>query len=84
MAAAMGGLDVLAFTGGVGEHSVLVRERAAEGLAFLGVTIEPARNRAGAPDREIGGGGRNHVFVIASREELEIAAQVRRVMAAPA
>ena len=37
MAAAMGGLDVLAFTGGVGEHSPEVRSRAVGGLGFLGV-----------------------------------------------
>ncbi len=37
MAAALGGLDVLAFTGGVGEHSAEIRAEAAAGLAFLGV-----------------------------------------------
>ena len=36
MAAALGGVDALVFTGGVGEHSALVRERAVEGLGFLG------------------------------------------------
>ena len=36
MAAAMGGVDALVFTGGVGEHSRLVRERAVAGLGFLG------------------------------------------------
>jgi acetate kinase len=86
MAAALGGLDVLAFTGGVGEHSTLVRERAGEGLRFLGVSIEPTRNRAGESDREIGADvSRVRVFVIAAREDLEIAAQVRHVLAgAPA
>ena len=86
MAAALGGLDVLAFTGGVGEHSTLVRERAAEGLTFLGVSIEAARNHAVESDREISAPGSPvRVFVIAAREDLEIAGQVRQVLAgAPA
>jgi acetate kinase len=86
MTAALGGLEVLVFTGGVGEHSTLVRERAAEGLGFLGVSIETARNRAGADEREIGpADSRVRVFVILAREDLEIAGQVRQVLAgAPA
>src|SRR5260221_5697626 len=42
MAAAMGGVDALAFTGGVGERSAEIRSRAAGGLAFLGVRIDEA------------------------------------------
>ena len=81
MAAALGGLDVLVFTGGVGEHSALVRERTAAGLGFLGVSLDLERNQAGAPDREIGAAGsRARAFVVASREDLEIARQVRQVM----
>ena len=44
MAAALGGLDVLAFTGGVGEASAEVRSLAAAGLRFLGVEIDPSSN----------------------------------------
>lgn len=44
-AAVMGGLDVIAFTGGVGEHSAMVRQRCLEGLEFLGVVVDQARNR---------------------------------------
>ena len=43
----MGGLDALAFTGGVGENSAPIRERAAAGLAFLGLGIDDAAD-AGA------------------------------------
>ena len=49
MAAALGGLDVLVFTGGVGEHSAEVRSLAAAGLGFLGVEVDETRNRAGSP-----------------------------------
>ena len=44
MAAALGGLDVLVFTGGVGERAPFVRAAAAEGLGFLGVAVEPDAN----------------------------------------
>jgi acetate kinase len=49
LAAALGGLDALAFTGGIGEHSATVRERICEGLEFLGIRLDPDRNAAHAP-----------------------------------
>ncbi len=53
MVAALGGLDVLAFTGGVGEHSAEIRAKAAAGLAFLRVAVDPARNQAADGDADI-------------------------------
>ena len=77
MAATLGGLDVLAFTGGVGEHSAAVRERAAAGLSFLGVGLDRERNDAADGDAEIGANGTAaRTVVIAAREDLEIARQV--------
>ncbi len=82
MAAALGGLDVLVFTGGVGENAPAVRERAARDLAFLGVSVDQARNTADGDDREIGApGAAVRTFVIAAREDLEIAHEVREVLA---
>ncbi|WP_329247310.1 acetate/propionate family kinase [Actinoallomurus sp. NBC_01490] len=79
MAAALGGLDTLVFTGGVGEHAVGVRRRAAEGLGFLGVALDPAREDT--TDAEIGlPGAPVRTLVITSREDLEIAAGVRAVL----
>ena len=49
MVAALGGLDVLVFTGGVGERSAPVRWRAAEGLGFLGVALDEDVNRRPSP-----------------------------------
>jgi acetate kinase len=49
LAAVLGGLDTLIFTGGVGEHAAPVRARICDGLAFLGITLDPDRNAAGAP-----------------------------------
>jgi acetate kinase len=49
LAAVLGGLDTLVFTGGIGEHAAPVRERIGAGLEFLGVELDAARNAAGAP-----------------------------------
>ena len=82
MAAAMDGLDALVFTGGVGENSAVVRRRAADGLGFLGVSLDPGRNGAGSGDRDIGSDGAPvRMLVVAAREDLEIARQVRELMA---
>ena len=59
MSAAAGGLDVLAFTGGVGEHSSQVRARAADRLGFLGVAIDAHRNQSAHGDDDITGGRRS-------------------------
>ncbi len=87
MTAAMGGLDVLVFTGGVGEHAATVRSAACDGLGFLGVRLDPAANERpaapGAPDHEIGHGDAPvRTFVIEAREDLQIAHEVRQVLAA--
>ncbi len=81
MAAALGGLDALAFTGGVGEHSAIVRELATDGLGFLGVAIDNQRNRAMTGDCEISAPHASAgTIVLAAREDLEIARQVRAVL----
>ena len=83
MAAAMTGLDVVVFTGGVGEGSAEVRARASAGLGFLGVRLDPARNATARADDDIGASEAPvRAFVIKAREDLEIAAQVRTVLAA--
>ena len=84
MAAAMGGLDALAFTGGVGEGSARVRAAAAEGLGFLGVELDPARNDAAGGSRDVvisPAGGAVAVLVVHAREDLEIARQVAEALA---
>ena len=81
MACALGGIDVLAFTGGVGEHSAELRERTACGLAFLGVALDQDRNRSARPDAEIGTlQAPVSTMVLRAREDLEIAGQVRAVL----
>ena len=86
MSAATGGIDVLAFTGGVGENSAVVRRRAAERLAFLGVAVDldsNARGRAGQADRDItAAGATTRTVVIAAREDLQIAHEARQLLGA--
>jgi acetate kinase len=78
MVAAMDGLDALVFTGGVGEGSPEIRARAAAALGFLGIEVEPDLNRSARPDAEIGvAGARVRTLALASREDLEIAHEVR-------
>ncbi len=82
MAAAMDGLDALVFTGGVGENAAPIRARAADGLGFLGVSVDPGLNATVRPDAEIGvEGARVRTLVVEAREDLEIAEGVRRVLA---
>jgi len=52
-AAVLGGVDVIAFTGGVGEHSALVRHRCLQGLGFLGATLDEDRNRDARVDADL-------------------------------
>ena len=78
MAAALGGVDALVFTGGVGEHSAQTRAAAVDGLKFLGVSIDATANSAAVGDTNISGSdGPGSVLIVASREDLEIARQVR-------
>jgi acetate kinase len=81
MAAALDGLDVLVFTGGIGQSSPAIRSMAGAGLGFLGVAIDEERNRQGAGDRDISADGALvSTLAIDAREDLEIARQVRAVL----
>jgi acetate kinase len=84
MAAALGGLDALVFTGAVGEGSDRIRTQACEGLAFLGVAARgTGREEASGHDEDVSAEGASvRVLVIHAREDLEIAAQARRVLSA--
>jgi acetate kinase len=79
MAAALGGLDVLVFTGGIGENSALIRERIGNGLAFLGVGIDRSRNFANeqviSPDESD-----VRVRIAHADEELILASEVARII----
>lgn len=72
LAAAAGGIDTLVFTGGIGEHSSIIRQRIGQQLAWLGVDIDAAKNGAG--NTEISSSDSPvSVWTIPANEELVIA-----------
>src|SRR6266511_4873692 len=81
MTASLGGLDAIAFTGGVGENAPEVRRRVGERLAFLGVGVDEASNADGEGDRDITAAGSPvRTLVIEAREDLQIAHEVRATL----
>jgi acetate kinase len=83
MTAALGRLDALVFTGGVGEHAPAVRAAVAGQLSYLGASIDPSLNEGCTGDGAIGrADAGSATLVVTSREDLEIAAQVRGVLKA--
>ena len=82
MTAALGGLDAVVFTGGVGEGSARVRAEAARRLTFLGLAVDPARNAAARGDADVSAPGAPvRTLVVHAREELAIARAARRALA---
>jgi len=75
LAAALGGLDALVFTAGIGENAARVRARICDGLGFLGLALDPTRNAANAPEISPDGAA-VRVLVRATDEERMIALHV--------
>jgi acetate kinase len=81
MAAAMGGLDVLVFTGGVGENAPQVRAETVSGLRFLGLEIDPTLNADVVADAEISTSSAEvPTLVVKAHEDIEVAREVRKVL----
>lgn len=81
MVAALGGLDVVVFTGGVGERAAPIRSRTAAGLGFLGLAVDEDANASAQPDAEITApGAAVRTLVIEAREDLQIAQDVARLL----
>jgi acetate kinase len=85
-AAALGGMDAVVFTAGIGENDADVRARVCAGLSGLGVRLDEARNTARSRDTRTvsAGGSAVAVLVVPTNEELEIAEQALAVVRAPA
>lgn len=80
-AAAMGGLDAVVFTGGIGENNPHYRTRVAEKLAFLGTKIDEAPNALRGEEVEISvPGSKVRLFVIPTNEELMIAQDTKEIV----
>ena len=81
LAATLGGLDVLTFTDRIGEGSAALRWAACEGLQFMGIQLDRARNAGARPDTDVSiAGSPVRVMVIHTEEELMIAREARRVL----
>jgi acetate kinase len=86
-AAVMGGVDAVAFTGGIGEHSALVRHRCLQRLEFLGAVIDEERNRearvsAQQPVTDIAvPHSRARIFVVRADEETAMAREAAKLLA---
>ncbi len=80
-AAAMNGIDALAFAGGIGENSPEVRQRVCSQLSYLGVEIDAEANDIKRTRREISApGSKVKVWIITTDEELVIAQETRRLV----
>jgi acetate kinase len=81
MTAAVGGLDVLVMTGGIGEHAPLVRTQVATRLAYLGVDVDPEANTRATGDTDVSRAeAAVRTVVVTAREDLEITRQVADLM----
>ncbi|MGD0199718.1 MAG: acetate/propionate family kinase [Bryobacteraceae bacterium] len=78
-AAAMGGLDAIAFTGGIGENSPRLRSLGCAGLEFLGVQLDSEANERGSGDRIVSSGPVS-VLALATNEELIVARRAYRCL----
>jgi len=79
LTAALGGLDAIVFTAGIGENAPAIRERVCRDAGWLGVELDAAANAAGGP-RISAASSRVSVWVIPTNEELMIARHTRRVI----
>jgi acetate kinase len=79
LAAALGGLDALVFTGGIGENAAAIRARVCRDAAWLGVELDEAANQSGGTRISRTGSG-VAVWVLPTNEELMIANHTRRVL----
>jgi len=80
MVAALGGLDVLIFTAGIGENSPEVREAACARFGYLGLNLDPDKNCQSPVDQDIAAhDSKVRVLVVRAQEEWAIARQCWRM-----
>ena len=79
LAAALGGLDAIVFTGGIGENSAEIRARVCRDAAWLGVALDGPANRRGE-QRISGDASKTAAYAVRTNEELMIAMHTRRLL----
>lgn len=77
--AAMGGVDAIAFTGGIGENAIAVRAKILRGLEWLGVQMDPAANQAQNPQLHSAASS-VAIWIVAAEEERQIAMDARSLL----
>ena len=81
MASAMNGIDLLVFTGGVGENAPTIRSRAVQALAFMGAVLDEDANFSQEPDTELTDPrSAVRIAVVSAREDIQIASEVRSLL----
>lgn len=81
MIGVLGGLDAIVFTGGIGEHSSLIRGEVADRMGYAGLRLDPAANGAVDSDADIAASGSPaRALVITAREDLAVLAGMHRVL----
>jgi acetate kinase len=81
MAASLGGVDALVFTGGVGEHDAVLRRDVVARLGFLGLGVDELLNAEASGDADVSASGApSSTLVVTAREDLEIERQVRALV----
>jgi acetate kinase len=77
----LGGIDALIFTGGIGEHSPLIRQRVTDSFGYFGLRLDPGPNAAVSSDADIASSeSAARVLVISAREDLAILTEVTRLL----
>lgn len=77
----LGGADVIAFTGGIGENSVRIREGVCRELDWFGIALDPARNASGNAERKVSAdGSRVEIWTLPTNEEIVVARQSRDLL----
>jgi acetate kinase len=80
LSVALGGVDALVFTAGVGENATSLREDVCRGLECLGLRLDPGKNRALRPDADLAADGSpGRILILHTREDLPIAREALRV-----
>ena len=78
--AAMGGVDAIIFTAGLGENSAMMRDKICNGLEYLGTRIDLERNKIRGQAKEVSvEGSKVKIFVIPTNEEVMIARDTKRI-----
>lgn len=81
LAVALGGVDALIFTAGVGENAASLREEVCRGLGCLGLRLDPDRNRSRHPDADLSAPGTSgRILILHTREDLHIARETLRIL----